>query len=441
MALDHDHFSKVLAYKALTDSVYLSAIADYVKPSFFDNQNIAKIFEIICDFYDKRSKLPTITEVKSYLTTDPLKNNFKKLVESFKDIDKNLDENELYENTETFLREASVYITTQELIEELSEGKIEPSEILEKFEKCCTINLTTDKGFEIYSGINRLVDDILSVESSISTGWDWLDDAIGGGWQEDGKALYLFAGKVNIGKSIFLGNVAANIAAQNKTVLIVTLEMSEMLYAKRICSNITKIPMKDFRNSTGMLRDSLLDEKKKLPKSKIFIKEFPPSTITPKQLTGFIKKLEQSGEKLDAIVIDYVNLLHSPQGNNSYEKVKYVAEQIRAMSYIFKCPVISATQLSRSFFNIENPGMEGVSESIGLVATADVMISIFQNEEDQELGIIRLGMMKNRFGMRGTTQTMKIDYNTLSISQTEEDSEVMEDDELSFLDKLATVTS
>jgi hypothetical protein len=70
--------------------------------------------------------------------------------------------------------------------------------------------------------------------------------------------------------------------------------------------------------------------------------------------------------------------------------------------------------------------------------TADVIVSIFQNEEDQELGVIRLGMMKNRFGPRGMVQTMRIDYPTLTVHQSDEDDEeIMSDDELSLLEKFS----
>jgi hypothetical protein len=58
--------------------------------------------------------------------------------------------------------------------------------------------------------------------------------------------------------------------------------------------------------------------------------------------------------------------------------------------------------------------------SIGLAATADVIVSIFQNDEDRELELIRMGMMKNRFGARGTTTAMKIDYSTLTITQSDD---------------------
>jgi hypothetical protein len=53
--------------------------------------------------------------------------------------------------------------------------------------------------------------------------------------------------------------------------------------------------------------------------------------------------------------------------------------------------------------------------------------------------VIRLGMMKNRFGPRGMVQAMRIDYSTLSIYQSEDDEEeIMDDDELDLLQKLSS---
>lgn len=435
--IDFTEYEKIIAYKSMTDSAYLNSISDYVKPEYFENSNISKYFQIIKDFYDKRQKLPTLTEVKTYLTTESLKSDFKRLVDSFKEIDKNLDKNELYENTEKFLKERATWVNILDIAEN-SEKKVKnPSEVLEAFEDICKICLDTNKGIEIYEDANLIIEDILNEDTYISSGWEFLDNSLGGGYREDGKSLYIFAGQANIGKSIFLGNVAANIAEQNKSVLVISLEMSEMLYAKRIASHVTKIPLKNFKDETHTLKHFLKEERKKNPDGKIFIKEFPPSTITPKQLSAFIKKLIDSGEKLDAIVIDYISLLHTDKGTNSYERIKYVCEQVRAMSYTFNCPIISAVQLNRSSYNKDNPGMEGISESIGVAATADVILSIFQTEEDMEIGVIRLGMMKNRYGPRGMVQPMKIDYSTLSIIQGDLEQEFVESEELDLIQKLA----
>ena len=123
----------------------------------------------------------------------------------------------------------------------------------------------------------------------------------------------------------------------------------------------------------------------------MLIKEFPPSTITPSQLGAFIKKIQQNGVELDAIVLDYVNLMHSPMGNNSYERVKIATEQVRALSYQYNCPVITATQLNRSGYDKEDPSLDTIGESMGLAMGADAIFSVFQKEEDRDLDIIRMG--------------------------------------------------
>ncbi len=434
--LDLDYFERIICFKALVDSTYLSSIVDHVKPTFFKDKSISNIFSIISEFYDKRNKLPTLTEVKAYLTTDEVRESFKGLVESFKDIDKNIDKDELYCNTERFLKEKAVYTSMLDVASDIAKGNIDTSQILDKIEKSCNINLVTDTGFDLHNDVDVLIDDLCNVQRSIPSKWEWLDDALNGGFLENGRSLYVFAGETNIGKSIFLGNIASNIAKQGKNVLLITLEMSELLYARRICTNISKIPLKDLSTNTHALRQAIVEEKTN-GSGRIFIKEFPPSTITPNQLKAFVKKLTDTGVPIHAIVLDYLNLLHSTVGTNSYERIKNVTEQVRAMSYIFNCPVISATQLNRSGFNTENPDLATISESVGLAATADVIVSIFQNEEDRDLGIIRLGMMKNRYGPRGHTQAMRIDYTTLTITQAEESAISSDDSTLNTLQLLA----
>ena len=426
--LDLDYFENVLMYNALTDSGYLSTIADNVQPEFFKSKDISDIFTIIKEFNETRNQLPTTTEIKQYLVTDQLKETFRRLVGSFADIDKCINKDELIENTEQFLKEKAVYCTMMESAEAISAGEVDTSVILDKFEKSCNISLVTDLGLSVKDNIDDIIEDLTTVEDKIPSSWEWLDDALDGGFIKQGKSLYVFAGETNIGKSIFLGNVAANIAAQGKNVLLVTLEMSELLYARRICTHVSKIPMKEMALNGASLRAAMTEGE-----GNVYIKEFPPSTITPNTIKAFAKKFTDQGIHLDAIVIDYLNLIHSPIGNNSYERIKNVTEQVRAISYVFNCPIISATQLNRAGFDQDNPDLATISESIGLAATADVILSIFQNDEDRDLGIIRLGMMKNRYGPRGMTQPMRINYSTLSIEQADDVDDLEDDNTLSSL--------
>ena len=113
--------------------------------------------------------------------------------------------------------------------------------------------------------------------------------------------------------------------------------------------------------------------------------------------------------------------MHSPVGNNSYERVKIATEQVRALSYQFNCPVLTATQLNRQGYDTADPSLDTIGESIGLAMGADAIFSVFQNENDRDLDIIRMGVMKNRFGPNHGTSEFSIHYPTLTISDGEID--------------------
>lgn len=413
--IDWDFYENIIIYNALTNRDYLASIIDQTSPEYFNNKDIKNVYTVVRDFFDKRSEIPSVTEVKSYLSDPKDKQAFKTVVNSWKDLGKKYNRDELYENTEQFLKERAVYTTMLEVADKCSKSQVDTGEIYEKFNKACGISLSVDKGHDYFEDIDVHIDDLLTVDKTISTTWPWLDEKIGGGYMEQGRSLYVFAGETNIGKSIFLGNTATNIAKQKKTVLLISLEMSELMYSKRLSSDITKISLNNLHARTDELKERVSAFKDK-HQSRILIKEFPPNTITCNQIRSFAERLVNSGIQLDAIVLDYVNLLKSNRGTNSYERVKYATEELRALSYIFSCPIITATQLNRSGYNEVSPELDTISESIGLAATADAIFSIWQEEEDAELGVIKLGVMKNRFGPNFGSTTMNINYNTLTIT-------------------------
>jgi replicative DNA helicase len=435
--LDLDFYETVIAYNCLLDSTYLSSIVDYLDVRFFKNRDIKSIVSIIIKFFKERGTVPTQTEIKAYLVSDDLKESFKRMVGLFIDIDKKFDKTELTDNTELFLKEKAVYHALLDAAEKLDSKQLNTAELLTRIEKAVGVNLSQNMGIELFSEIDDFIKDLHSEEPHIKTGWKWLDNKLGGGFLENGRSLYVFAGETNVGKSIFLGNIATNIALYGKTVLLISLEMSEMMYARRLSSSITSIPLSHLKAESDNLRQ-LITQIAQGKKSKIIIKEFPPSTLTPHQLKSYVKKLIQRGIKPDAIVLDYLNLLHSPLGNNSYERVLYAAQQTRALSYELNCPIISATQLNRSGYNVDNPGLETISESIGLATTSDAIVSIWQKDEDKELGIINIGMSKNRFGPNFGSIALKIDYNTLQIT---EDDTINESEEAREFSKTLTTLS
>lgn len=417
---DIDYFEIVICYNSFNKPEYLASIIDYYDAKYFNNSDIKVVMDVIVDFFKKRGNIPNVTEINTLLPTPETKESLVNVLKKFKEIDRVYNTDELYENTETFLREKAVFFALLDTTKNLNTSKqMSPNDILETFNKACTISLVDNLGLNYFEDVDIYCDAIVRPNNTISTGWNWLDDKIGGGWNADGKALYVFTGFTNVGKSIFLGNIALNMLKQNKTIVLISLEMSELVYAKRMTCNLTGIGFNELKPSIEQVKEKIYKFKNEFG-STLIIKEFPTKGVTVNHINSFIQKLIKKGIKPDALVIDYLNLIKGTNKNkneSTYSDIKEIAEQLRGSTYLFNVPVITASQLGRSAAGKSEPGIENISESIGLSFTADAQFSIWASEDERKTGIINLGIQKNRFGPNFGYTPLKIDYNTLTLSE------------------------
>ena len=349
-------------FNALTDQEYLSSIISYVEPSFFNDKSIGRVIDGISKFFTERGTVPTVTEIKARLTSEEDKKALADVKPKLAQLEGPFNKDELIQNTEKFLKERFVYKTILNVAEKFSDQTVSIEEVLVDFEKAYNITLKENLGHWYFDDVDKHIKDLTTTYNPVPTGWKFFDEKTEGGLFP--KTLTVFAGQVNVGKSIVLGNIATNMLLADKNVLLITLEMSEFMYSKRISTQLTQIPHGDLKTFTGELKEQILHIKKKL-NSKLIVKEYPPKTVTVRHIDSFITKLKHKGFTPDIVVIDYINLIHPIAKNlNSYESVKEIAEHLRALSFKYNIPIVSATQLNRGSFNTASPGMEGISECI-----------------------------------------------------------------------------
>ena len=360
--LDLDYYENVILLNSLLNQEYLACVIEHLDPSYFNDKNIGIVFKSIISFFLERGTPPTLTEIKSRLTTENEKKAFADVGLKLKQLDTNFNKDELISNTERFLKERSLVKAINEAAEKYTSGKIDLQETLSQFEKVYHISLVEDLGHFYFEDIERHIKELTTVYNPLPTGWKFLDERLEGGLFP--KTLTCLVGQVNVGKSIFLGNIAANMVLANRNVLLISLEMSEFMYAKRISAQVTQIPHNQLCTYTDELKQQVEHVERQL-ESKLVIKEYPPKTVTVRHIDAYITKLGHRKFKPEVVVIDYINLLKPSSKNlNSYESVKEVAEQLRALSFKYNIPFVTASQLTRSSFNTANPGMEGISECI-----------------------------------------------------------------------------
>ena len=360
--LDLDFFETILLFNSLTDQEYLSSIIGYVDSSIFTDKNIGKIMGRIVEFFTERGSIPSISEIKARLTSEEDKKALADVKPKLSQLEGSFNKEELIQNTEQFLKERYVYKTILNVADKFSDQSFKLEEVLVDFEKAYNISLKENLGHWYFEDVDKHVKDLTTTYNPIPTGWKFLDDRLEGGLFP--KTLTVFAGQVNVGKSIVLGNIATNMLLAEKNVLLITLEMSEFMYSKRISSQLTQIPHNDLKTFTNELQEQVRHIKKNI-NSKLVVKEYPPKSVTVRHIDSFITKLKHKGFVPDIVVIDYVNLIHPIAKNlNSYESVKEICEHLRGLAFKYDIPIVSATQLNRGSFNTASPGMEGISECI-----------------------------------------------------------------------------
>lgn len=360
--LDLDFFETVMLFNSLGDQEYLSSIIGYIEPSLFNDKNIGKVMGRLSEFFLERGTVPTLTEIKARLSSEEDRKALTEVKPKLSQIEGPFNKDELIQNTEKFLKERFVYKTILNVAEKFSEQSFKLEEALVEFEKAYNISLKENLGHWYFDDIDKHVKDLVAIYKPIPTGWKFFDDKTEGGLFP--KTLVVFAGQVNVGKSIVLGNISTNMLLANKNVLLISLEMSEFMYSKRISSQLTQIPHGDLKTYTEELKEQVKHIKKTV-EGNLIVKEFPPKSVTVRHIDSYITKLKHKGFTPDIVVIDYVNLIHPIAKNlNSYESVKEICEHLRGLAFKYDIPIVSATQLNRGSFNTASPGMEGISECV-----------------------------------------------------------------------------
>lgn len=425
--IDLDFFEKIIFQQCLQkDSVYLASCIEHLDKSLFKNKDIGVIIDIIKQFYLETDAVPTVTELKIRISTSALKSSLRKAVDDVKELEKDYNDTELIKNTEYFLKQRNYYNLFESSISDFAEKKeIESDEFQKKVEKISAISLIDNLGLDYFGDNQRVVDYLLKTDVLLSTGYVGFDEALGGGLMAEGRAFYCIGGETNVGKSIVLANIAVNIILQNKNVIIYTLEMSEMRYAKRISAILTQIALATLPDHIEDYKKYIEDFKKKHI-SKLIIKEFPTKSINAKQLYAFTKTLEKKkGFIPNVLLFDYHTLMNpSVKQTAKHAELQYVTQECRGMTYLLNAPGITVAQLNRSSHKSVDPGLDATSGSWDMNSDFDGIVNLSQTDEDRESNIIRYSGKKARDGGKGKSGSFTIDYDTLRLTDDDENVEI-----------------
>jgi len=226
--------------------------------------------------------------------------------------------------------------------------------------------------------------------------------------------------------SIWLANDASHFFRQGKNVAVISAEMSEKKFMKRIGANILDEHIDGYEklaNDTNKLQSKIqyVMDDPMMPPGDLHVKQMPAPTVPEVEM--YLKEYEdKTGVNLDVIVVDYINILtnyRNPNSENTYLKVKQIAEDLRSMAIRNDWIIITATQITRGAWNSSNVTMGDIAESAGLAHTADTIFAIIQDNDMLQNNEYWLKILKIRDGGGKNTKCLfAIDYSRMRITET-----------------------
>jgi len=379
------------------DSLRKEELMPMLRPSYFNDDTRQESFKAALKFFKEYEKIPNPKELRTYLELL----NYSVSEAEFEDLyafslsEYNYDY--LYKYVRSFILLRNLNLTVADLFTYLKTTAIDPDNIDQISQKVrndisnkLAINFSSgDTGLNFFNPDSH----IQISKSGSPTGFSFLDKVQGGGWNS--KALVVFQGRPKVGKSMVLGNIAARSFLTGNVTGLVTVELADRAYMKRIGSNILNIPGEDYAKITDENATKLIQNKIQALKDsgrtigELIVKEFPTGGATAIDIENYFLRLEQKmNKKFKVIVVDYLNLLRPIKDQNGlYEKIKAISEELRGVAMRNEWCIISATQIRREDVDNFDLGMESVAESFGLIHTVDSLFGLMRSPLESRMKI------------------------------------------------------
>ncbi len=246
--------------------------------------------------------------------------------------------------------------------------------------------------------------------TGLQTGFIELDRSIAGLQPGD---LIVIAARPSMGKTALAMNIAEHSAiAQNKRVLVISLEMSAEQLNRRMLGSVGRIDQQRLKNATLEHGEwARVSETVERLRGKV-LDVYDEASLTINNIRAVSRRIAKKHRGLDLIVVDYLQLLEGIQSDRPENRATEVAQISRGLKLLAKelqCPLIALSQLNRSVEqrSDKRPLMSDLRESGAIEQDADVIMFIYRDEyytKDtcKEPGIAEVIIAKHRNGPTGT---------------------------------------
>jgi len=394
-------FQLQLLNQIILDKDFSHSIIDVIEPSHFENKYFKTILQLVKEYYIKYECTPSYETLGQIVKSEfPQELMLKILNDTIKQIQDSSIEGAKFvqEKALKFCKQQELQKAIQKSQKILDNGEFENYEKLEElFRAAIQIGEGGNKLEDVFFGLDEVLNE--DFRHPVAMGIEGIDRLLKGGLAKGELGVIL--APTGVGKTTILSKIANTAFNNGYNVLQIFFEDNPKVIQRKHYTMWTGIAPDDLPlhreevlEKIGNLRDNMTN--------KLILKKLPSDQHTMNQIKNMVRKMVADGNKIDLIVLDYIDcVLPDRNLGDEWKSEGSVMRGYESMCHELGVVGWTATQGNRSSISSEVVTTDQMGGSIKKAQVGHVIISVAKTLQQKEMNLATIAITKSRVGKDG----------------------------------------
>jgi len=394
-------FQQTLIKTIIEDKKFGETIIDILDTKYFDNNSFRFIISNIKEFYTQYKTIPGYENIKQKMLVEIGNEDGTKIhLDTLTGIREKVGPYDFEKDQAlNFCKQQNLKKELKKVDEIIKRGSFQEYEKIEGIiQKALQIGMTAEEATDIFSDI----DDVLEkeVRFPIPTGVSGLDRMLKGGLSRGELGVVL--APTGVGKTTALTKFASSGYMAGFNVLQIFFEDIPGTIKRKHYTVLTGIDPDELSVKKEEVKEKLLEIKKNNNATLNTLK-LPSDSITMTSIKNRIRKFLADGNKIDLLLIDYVDCIvpEKPISGEEWKGEGVIMRSIESMAAEFDIAIWVATQGNRDSIGSEVVTANQTGGSIKKMQVGHIVLTIAKTLTQKENKLATMSLVKSRIGDDG----------------------------------------
>lgn len=376
---------KLMLEYAIADKEVFAKVVKIIDPLYFEKP-LDRVCEVIKKYYQKHKGIPTVDIIEAETSIELDERSIDKDQISY-----------VIEELEEFCQVSAMTNAVFDSVDLIKEGKL--ADVSDLVRKALMVKIDDSVGVELFDSAAERIKTTDEMSGEIYFGVKELDDLLNGIRKKEVGIVY---GSTGAGKSVMLANMSYWLSKKQHNGLIVSLELKDVLYAKRMDCIFTGGDIAKHSDNADSFEEFYREHEENL--GIVVIKRLKTGSTQTDIETVLLEYELKYGIKPDYLIVDYLALMGLTGVNQSsmnkfdLDELKIFELQRIADEWDLYC--LTAGQLNRDADGIVDLSPKHVAGGLSAVNGSDWSLGLVATDQDIENNQFQLKQLKIRNGAK-----------------------------------------